>query len=111
MGCCQSTPTIKDVAKETELKLKHQKRDPIDDGCVTPRIGYVVKSRRKDNTKVFINITYHEYIKGTFILPLTESVDKNLQKCLVYSILVANTLYLECLKDKNARDKVSCCTS
>ncbi len=63
--------------------------DIVDNSLVTPLAGFVMKSRRSDGTKVFINVCSHTSIaKGFFAAPVgpVEIQDKDGSLSLVYDI-------------------------
>lgn len=74
---------------------------------ITPNVGFVIKTWRKDKTKVFLNFFYHPFIKELYITVLPETFDKKGRKCSVYGVQVPNAIYTDSGRDIKVRHKVS----
>jgi hypothetical protein len=111
MGCCSSLSPILRERKQKELQLindpKHLSiRSNRSIRGITPYIGFVVKTRKPNNSKAFINIFFHPYLKKMYPIPGLESYDKSGDKCVVFGVVVPSSDYNKSGVDSTIRNKV-----
>jgi hypothetical protein len=99
MGCCISSNS------KNDSKFTTRKENITAEG-ITPNVGFVIKTWRKDKTKAFINFFYHPFIKAMYITVLPETYDKKGRKCFVYGVQVPNSMYTESGRDIKVRTKM-----
>ena len=105
MGCCTSSGKIN--RKPGEIQLDHiTLRKNGTPECITPNVGFVIKSKRSDGSKVFINIYYHIYIREKYPLPLENAFDKSGANCEVYGVVFPQVAFINSGKNAITRDKV-----
>ena len=105
MGCCYSSSN----SQGSQLKDSHFNHSRVDKPAwdeINPEIGFVIKSRRDDQSKVFINIFFHSMLKRLMTLPLMECKDKTGQTCEVYGVIVPLQVFTKSAKNGTYRDKV-----
>ena len=120
MGCCTSNPSKKVVSKDVQLIDRNSRNSngnnqaspfstrgsniPAD--SVTPHVWFVIKTRRDDKTKIFINLFYHEFIKSIYPIELSKSWDKKGDLCLVYGVVLPRATYMTAEKDSKVCNTV-----
>jgi len=125
MGCCTSNPSSKKkvVSKDVQLIDRNSKNSGsnqispfssrganVSADSVTPHVWFVLKTRRDDKTKIFINLFYHEFVKDMYPIELSKSWDKKGEICLVYGVVVPRATYLTAEKDTKVCHTVcDCC--
>lgn len=85
---------------------------------IKPRAGLVIKTKHSNNTKVLINLCYHEYVKNEkkFLIPISPAKDrpsyyypyrdKKGELCCVYSVIISSDEYTVKVKDSILMHKV-----
>lgn len=108
MGCCTSKSTkalaVEDNALNTKFAIR---RESVTADGITPNVGFVLKTWRHDNTKIFINMFYHPFLKSMYPIAMEETMDKKGRRCFVYGVQVPSLMYTESGRDINVRNKVS----
>lgn len=105
MGC-SSPSRIRGRLLENELEHLALASKPVDINEIVPSLGFVLKTRRLDDTKVFINICHHPNLCQLYTIPLIESKDKHGTSCLIYSCVLPTREYQKIEADSDARNKV-----
>lgn len=93
-------------SQSSEASHYSTRRGNIAADGITPNVGFVIKTRRHDKTKIFINLYYHPFLKEMFPLPLTESWDKKGELCYVYGVIVPHATYTASGRDVKTRNTV-----
>ena len=104
MGCCCSSSS-KDKNGIDGAHLNHSRNQPSWDE-INPDIGFVIKTRREDQSKVFINIFFNNMLKRIVTIPLLTCNDKAGQSCEVYGVVVPLQIFTKSAKNGTYRDKV-----
>lgn len=77
---------------------------------IVPHIGFVLKTKRdRDQSKVFVNIFYHEEKElHNFVLsaPAKRSVDKKGVECEAYDVSIPKSYFMKCSTSEEARKEV-----
>ena len=108
MGACSSKSNgidAQSTANKNQNQLNHftTRASNISNGNgINPHVGFVIKTKCKDNTKVFINLFYHELVKGMCLISGSKSVDKKGKSCFIYGVIVSSSNNSE-----NERNEVS----
>lgn len=114
MGCCTSNPQAANskekVRSSVQLIDRNSKNSSqtspfstrganVSADSVSPHVWFVVKTRREDKTKIFINLFYHENVKEMYPIELSKSWDKKGEVCLVYGAVVSRATYMDAERD------------
>lgn len=74
---------------------------------IMPNVGFVIKSKRTvDGGKIFINVFYHKNVAAMMATPERISHDKSGSECVVYDLVVPETLFMDSIHDEAARNEV-----
>ena len=69
--------------------------------------GFVVKTKRSHNSKVFINIYSHDRVTENYFRPLTMCEDSKGEICRRYEVVLPKFRLIECSNSEESRNEVS----
>jgi hypothetical protein len=105
-----STSSTSSKLTQEEVEVEEPEPVPEPTHAITPHVGFVLKTKREgDQSKVFINIFYHEEKElHRFVLsaPAKTSVDKKGVECEAYDVSIPYHYFVKCSADEIARREI-----
>jgi hypothetical protein len=102
------SPVAKSAASQSPIHTQPEAKLEDDEPLhVTPLVGFVLKTKRTDQSKVFVNVMYHGVVLSMLSAPARTSSDKKGGQCEAYDIIVPRQIYYDAVKDEMFRDQVN----
>jgi len=73
----------------------------------TPFEGYVIKTKKLDDSKVFVNVFHHESVEYILYGKPKLATNKGDEKCLTYDVVINTGVCEKCANDESIKPYVS----
>lgn len=106
MGCTQSSGTstaVADPQHPDDAPVSSQPAENVGSDFLLPECGFVVKTKRADNMKAFVNVFHHSSVLYLLTFPARIAADKAGEDCVTYDVVINTAVFTICVADNEAK--------